>query len=143
LATIRPGAARRERQSIEEAFPVVDPLIGPLGNGVIVQMRRPKQRTAGGIIMAAESQDWDASMIRIAKVIAMGPLAYRKRETLEAWPEGAWVKVGDYVRVPAHAGVDGWKIFLNENEWVQFAVFNDYDLKGIVLGDPLDIIDYV
>lgn len=143
MTAIQPGGAAREMMTLEEAFPVVDPLMAPLGNSVIVQMRRVKSKTKGGIILAGESKDWDASMIRVGKVIAIGPLAYKKREDLTPWPEGAWVKVGDYVRVPVHAGVDGWKVWIAPEEWIQFSSFNDYDIKNKISGNPLDVIDYV
>src|SRR2546423_15007991 len=111
LATSRHGAQARGSQTMEEAFPAADPLIMPLGNQVLVQMRRPKNMTAGGIALVDESKDFDESMIRVAKVIAVGPIAYKNRNSMQPWPEGAWVKVGDFVRVPTSAGVDAWRIF--------------------------------
>jgi len=143
LATVRSSRQARASQTMEEAFPVVDALIAPLGNMVLVQMRKPKMKTAGGIHLPGESRDFDASMVRVAKVLELGPIAYRNRETKNPWPEGAWVEVGDYVRVPAHAGADSWRVFVSDDEFVVFAFFNDYDMKGRIKGDPLAVIDYV
>lgn len=148
----RPRADDKNRITLEEAFPVVDPLMKPLGSAVLVQMRKAKRVSAGGILLPGETQDWDASKTRVGKVIAMGPLAYKKRDSLEPWPEGAWVKVGDFVRVPLHAGIDGWKISVgvfkdhsgtDRHDWVQFNTFNDHDIKQLIKGDPLDVVDYV
>ena len=36
----------------------------------------------------------------IGRVVEIGPLAFKNRETMESWPEGSWASVGDYVRVP-------------------------------------------
>jgi len=38
-------------------FPVVDPGIQPLGSMVLVQIRSPRKRTSGGIILVAETQE--------------------------------------------------------------------------------------
>lgn len=143
LARIRTGSQARENQTMDQAFPTIDPMIEPLGNQVLVQMRMPKLKSAGGIVLTAESQDFDSSMVRVARVLAMGPIAYKNRDSFKDWPEGAWVKVGDFVRVPSYAGVDAWRIFLTENDSVQFAMFNDYDMKGRIKGDPLQVVDYV
>lgn len=154
-ATVRSALQAREGQSMEEAFPDVDCLNEPLGNQVIVQMRCAKKK-AGSILLVDESKDFDASMVRVAKVIAIGPVAYKNRETFELWPEGAWVKVGDFVRVPGFAGIDSWRIPHGKHlemrpggrevevpDWVTFVSFNDYDIKTRIKGDPLMIVDYV
>lgn len=155
LATIRSPAQSRAVQSLEEAFPDVDPLCTALGNQVLVQMRRPKQRSSGGIILVDESKEMDESMIRVAKVIELGPIAYKNRDTQNPWPEGAWVKPGDFVRVPSFAGVDAWRVFLRVETqlikgeerdvpvFVKFALFNDYDIKARIKGDPQAVVDYV
>lgn len=155
LATVRDPAQARASQTLEEAFPEVNPLCAALGNQVLVQMRRAKQRTAGGVILVNESKDMDESMIRVARVLELGPIAYKNRDSFAPWPEGAWVKVGDYVRVPSYAGVDSWRIFLKNEKciirgeerefpaYVKFALFNDYDIKARIKGDPLAVVDYV
>lgn len=143
VATIRSGLQARAQQTIEEAFPKVDHLMQALGNQVIVQMRRAKNMSSGGILLPDESKDFDVQFVRVAKVLELGPIAYKKREDMIPWPEGAWVKVGDYVRVPSYAGGDSWRVFINEKEFVTFSSFNDYDIKAKIKGNPLDVIDYV
>lgn len=146
VAAVRPGlAGALAAQTMVEAFPDIDWMMDPLGNAVIVQMRAPKLMSAGGIALPGETTDWDASMLRVGKVVAIGPLAYKNRDTMKDWPEGAWIKIGDFVRVPVHAGTDGWKIYYGDkkSDWVQFSSFNDYDIKNRVRGNPLDIVDYV
>lgn len=142
-ATIRSAGQGRDRQTLEEAWPKVEPLITPLGNQVLVQMRVSKRKSSGGILLPDDTRDTDSSMVRVAKVLAIGPIAYKNRDDQRPWPEGAWVSVGDYVRVPSYAGVDAWRVFYTEKDSVQFGMFNDYDIKGRISGDPLDVVDYV
>jgi len=40
-------------------------------------------------------------------VLALGTVAYRNRQTLELFPEGAWVKVGDKVSIKKFYKPDG------------------------------------
>lgn len=89
----------------ETAWPVVPALLQPLGNLVLVQFRQPIARSAsGGIIVTEEIRDTDRDNETVVKVVAIGPLAFHKRETGELWPEGAWCEVGDLVRVGRYQG---------------------------------------
>lgn len=90
--------------SLEEAFPAVDPGHKPLGNLLLVQIRQPKMQTAGGIILDTELRKTEQNNTQVAKVILIGPLAFKTRDTAEPWPEGAWCKAGDFVRIPKYAG---------------------------------------
>jgi co-chaperonin GroES (HSP10) len=90
--------------SLEEAFPTVDPGHKPLGNLLLVQIRQPKMRTSGGVILDTELRKTEQNNTQVAKVVMVGPLAFCARDTAEPWPEGAWCKVGDFVRIPKYAG---------------------------------------
>lgn len=120
----------------DDAFPGVDPGVRPFGSRVLVQIRRPKTKTKGGIVLLDESRDTEMWNTQVAKVRAMGPLAFHNRNTMEPWPEGAWVDVGDYVRAPKYGG-DRWSVRLGEGDEIIFAMFNDLDLLGKITGDPL------
>lgn len=87
-----------------DAFPVVDAGHIPLGSLLLVQVRQPKLRTAGGIILDTELRKTEQHNTQVAKVIAIGPLAFKNRNTSDPWPEGAWAKPGDYVRIPKYQG---------------------------------------
>ena len=91
-------------EELAEAFPDVDPGVEPLGNMVLVMLRQPLL-SSGGIILRDEVRktEWDNQ--QVAKVIALGPLAYRDRTTFNHWPEGPWCSVGDYVRVPKYRAI--------------------------------------
>lgn len=118
--------------SIEEAFPDVAPGINPLGSLVLVMIRQPKTHS-GGIELQSDARKTEHDNTQVAKVIAIGPLAFRHRETGKLWPEGAWCAVGDFVKVPKYQG-DPWAIeYVREDgqsDFVRFALFKDLALMG-------------
>lgn len=120
----------------EDAFPDIDPGVQPFGSRVLLQIRRAKNKTKGGIILAGETRDTEMWNTQVAKVRAVGPLAYHNRNTMEPWPEGSWASVGEYVRAPKYGG-DRWSVRVEEGEEIIFAMFNDLDLLGRITGDPL------
>ena len=124
---------------IEQAFPKIDFGVKPTGSRVLMQIRRPKEKI-GNILLADYSKDAEMDNTQVAKVISVGPLAFRNRNTMELWPEGAWYKEGDYVFVPKYAG-SRWRRDLpgKPGEKVEFVIFNDLDIVGTVDGDPLDV----
>ena len=135
--------ARDAEQTLEEAFPVVDPLMAPFGARVLVQLRAVKEKvTSSGIYIPEEVKETEKWNTMIGKVIAIGDLAFKKRDTMEPWPEGAWAKVGDFVRVPKWGG-DRWEIDFKDERGIAgkalFTFFNDHELIGRVTGDPRDI----
>ena len=50
----------------EEAFPKIDPGVRPFGSRVLVQIRRAKRKTAGGIILAGETRDTEMWNTQVA-----------------------------------------------------------------------------
>ena len=120
-----------EESPLDLAFPAVDPGIRPLGSRVLVQIKTAEERSKGGIILSADDRSTEKWNTQVGKVVAVGPLAFHNRNTAELWPEGAWAKVGDYVRVAKYGG-DRFEV-----DKALFVVFNDLDLIGIVTGDPL------
>lgn len=128
--------------SIEEAFPDVDPEFRVFGNRALIQLRTPRNMTAGGIALpeTASLEDIAQWNTQIGKLIAVGPVAFKNRDTLEPWPEGDWAKPGMFVRVPMHGGDRWWKPVPGRTDHrALFVVYQDTDLKGEYLGDPLKI----
>lgn len=147
-----PNKIEFEYADLEEAFPTVDPQHAPNGEFVIVQLRTPKNVTAGGIILTHDVKQTEQDNTQVAKVIAMGPLAFRNRQTGEEWYGGPWYNIGDYVRCPKYGG-DRWRIkttkitkgskiggivIPDKTEDVEaiFALFMDKDIRVNVTGDP-------
>jgi co-chaperonin GroES (HSP10) len=91
-------------RSEQECFPNVDPGVEILGDRVLVQLRREKTTSKGGIILVDETKQTLRFNETVAKVIDIGPLAYKSPEDLSPWPEGPWVKVGDLVRTIKYGG---------------------------------------
>lgn len=133
-------------QTMEEAFPDVDSLHAATGSSIIVQIRSPKRKTAGGIMLPDDVQDTIRWNTQTAKVIDVGPVAFRNRTTLEPWPEKAWFKVGDFVRAPKYGG-DRWEVAYKDEKgdtaYALFALVNDLDCKGVVRGDPRQVLAFV
>jgi co-chaperonin GroES (HSP10) len=129
--------------SVDEAFPPCDPGIHPFGSRVLVQIRTPKSKTKGGIILTSETRETDAWNTQIAKVVLVGELAFKNRTTMDPWPEGSWCKPGDFVRVPKYGG-DRWTVKTTDGEdEALLVIFNDLDLVGKVTGDPLTIKAFI
>lgn len=142
------ASAVSKHDELDRAFPSVSPGVVPFGSRVLVQIRTAKKVTAGGIILTDDGIETEKWNTQIAKVVAMGPLAFKNRNTLEHWAEGAWCKPGDFVRVPKYGG-DRWetpygeKAANGQQETAMFVIFNDLDIIGAVEGDPLAIRAYV
>jgi co-chaperonin GroES (HSP10) len=125
------------------AFPEVTPGQSPFGGRIIVQLRRIKQKTAGKIILVEETKENEKWNNMIGKVVAVGPLAFKNRETMASWPEGSWAEVGDYVRVPRWGG-DRWERPVPDDEDpVLFMTINDHELIAKVTDNPLSFKSFV
>lgn len=119
-------------QTLSEAFPEKDPLIKPFGSRILVQIRSSKAISDGGIHIPLDSRETEKWNTQVAKVVALGPVAFKNRDTLEAWPEDAWCAEGSFIRVPKYGG-DRWEVPLSDtpnSEKVLFALFNDLDIIG-------------
>lgn len=125
---------------VRDAFPAVDPGATPLGARVLVQLRRSKKRTTNaGIILVEETKETEKWNNMVAKVVAIGPLAFKQRDTMEPWPEGSWCEVGDYLRVPKWGG-DRWEVPVEDQpdeDPALFMILNDHEIIAKVTGNPL------
>lgn len=128
---------------VDELFPEIDPKAIPLGPRVLVQLKSPMKRTKGGLIVPELAQETEKENLTVAKVIRLGALAFRHRETMAWWPENDPDKEGSFpvtpglmVRVPRYGG-DRWRI---EKDGVEglFVMFHDTDIGAIVDGDLSD-----
>jgi co-chaperonin GroES (HSP10) len=124
------------------AFPSVDPGAKPLGGRVMVQIRRSKKRTTkAGIVLVEETKETEKWNTQIGKVVDMGALAFRKRDSMEPWPEGAWCRVGDFIRVPKWGG-DRWEVKVPGEDQGEdpalFMIINDHEVIAKITGNPLE-----
>jgi co-chaperonin GroES (HSP10) len=128
------------------AFPSVDPGAKPLGGRILVQLRRAVKKTKSGIFLPHETQETEKWQNMIAKVIEIGPLAFKHRDTMQGWPEGSWCSVGEFIRVPKWGG-DRWEVTVpgeDENEEPSlFMILNDHEVIAKLTGDPLTMKAYI
>ena len=130
-----------DQAELDWAFPVVDPGAKPLGGRILVQLRRTKKKaTSAGIILVEETKETEKWNNMVAKVLMIGPLAFKNRDTMESWPEGSWCSVGDYIRVPKWGG-DRWEVKVPGEDDLEdpalFMVLNDHEIIATVTGNPL------
>ena len=123
------------------AFPSVDPGAKPLGGRILVQLRRTKKKaTSAGIILVEETKETEKWQNMVAKVIEIGPLAFKHRDTMQAWPEGSLCSEGEYIRVPKWGG-DRWEVKVPGEDDLEdpalFMVLNDHEIIAKLTGDPL------
>jgi len=119
---------------IEELFPEADPGVIPFGSRLVVQIRSVPEKTQSGIWLGAQTKEAEKWNTQVAKVISLGPVAFRDRKSLEPWPEGNWAEVGDFVRVPAFGG-DKIEVVVGDRK-ILFVIFEDTDIVAKITGDP-------
>lgn len=146
IPTISGSEGVPDEQELKWAFPDVNPGQKPFGGRVVVQLRRIKKTTASKIILVAETKETEKWQNMIGRVVEVGPLAFKNRDTMQPWPEGSWAQVGDYVRVPKWGG-DRWEREVPNEEGnedpVLFMTINDHELIAKVTDDPLSFKAYV
>lgn len=125
---------------LAKAFPKIDPGFTPFGSRVLVQIRLSKKKTTGGIILVQDTIDTENHNTQTARIVALGPLAFHSRNTMEPWPEGLWCKPGEFVRCPKYGG-DRFQVSVGneDGDVVEFVTFSDLDIIGRVDGDPLAV----
>lgn len=129
------------------AFPSVEPGAKPLGGRILVQLRRTKKKTtSAGIILVEETKEAEKWNNMVAKVIEIGPLAFKNRDTMQSWPEGSWCSVGDYIRVPKWGG-DRWEVKVpgedNLEDPALFMILNDHEVIAKVTCSPLEMRSFI
>jgi co-chaperonin GroES (HSP10) len=147
IPTISGQEGVSDAQELAWAFPDVSPGQAPFGGRVVVQLRRIKKTATGSrIILVSETKETEKWQNMIGRVVAIGPLAFKNRETMASWPEGSWAQVGDYVRVPKWGG-DRWERTVpneeSQEDPVLFMTLNDHELIAKVTDDPLSFKAYV
>ena len=145
IATFEASYDVPSQSDLDWAFPNVASGMEPFGGRIIVQLRRIKKKSER-IVLVQETKENEKWNNMIGKVIAVGPLAYKNRDTMQSWPEGSWAQVGDYVRVPKWGG-DRWEIKVpngnDEDDPVLFMTLNDHELIAKVVANPLSFKAYV
>jgi co-chaperonin GroES (HSP10) len=124
------------------AFPSVDPGAQPLGGRILVQLRRSRKKTTrAGIVLVEETKETEKWNTQVARVISIGPLAFRHRDSMNPWPEGSWCAVGDFIRVPKWGG-DRWEVKVPGEDHLEdpalFMIVNDHEVIARITSNPLE-----
>lgn len=127
------------------AFPDIHPGVRPAGSRVLVQFRRPMKQTKLGILLPEDTRDTEKFNTQTARIVALGPLAFRHRDTGAKWHEGDWCEIGDFVRISKFGG-DRWVVPVPGSvvgDEIVFGIFDDFNVIGIIDGDPMAVKAYV
>lgn len=87
-------------EQYDRFYPEVDHGIEPLGGMILVMGKFVPEETKSGIVLLDEFKATETHDVQLGRVVAIGPLAFKNKDTLEPWKEGPWVEKGDYVFVP-------------------------------------------
>lgn len=132
----RPTDYRPTAQQMLNWFPVVDPGMEPFGSRVLVQLKKARKKTLGGIELSEDTIDAERDNTQVALVRAIGPLAYRKRDTLAEWPEKLWCLPGSIVRVPRYGQHERFLFPDAQGDMIEFRLYDDFQMLGRVTSDP-------
>ncbi len=125
--------------SLQDMFPDVSPGVRPTSSRVVVQVAGKVRRSRGGIWIPDETADEVVWFQQVAMIRTLGPLAFHKRSDGTPFPEGAWAKVGDIVRI-AKNRIDQWKLPTGQKsvnsdgsevpEYAYFCLIEDLHILG-------------
>ena len=124
---------KKESLNPENIKSVIDELPTPTGWRLLVLPFTPKDKTAGGIIIAQESLDKARIATNCGYVLKIGPLAYLDKEK---YPTGPWCKEKDWGIFARYAGsrlpIEGGEVRL----------LNDDEVLGTI-PDPESVLHYI
>ena len=128
---------------LSEAFPEVAPGIQPLGTRILVQLRTVASKTASGIILADDTKSFNKVNTQLGKVISVGPIAFRNRESGNLWPEGVWATKGDRVRLPKYGGDRFERKIPGTEDTALFCLFSDHEIIAKVDPEAFEELDEI
>ena len=128
---------------LEEAFPQVIPGVRPLGTRVLVQLRTVRSKTASGIVLVDDTKQFNKVTTQLGKVVDIGPIAFRNRETGQLWPEGVWARPGDYIRLPKYGGDRFERKIPGTDDTALFCIFQDHEIIAKVDPEAFEEIDEI
>ena len=98
----------------------------PRGFKLLIEKPKPKDKTDGGILLPDQAIEAENYLSICAKLIAVGPLAWRDRETGERWKGGPWATIGDWIIVPKFTQ---FRMEIDEKE---YRFINDDEIIAVV-----------
>lgn len=128
---------------LEEAFPEIDPGVAPLGTRVLVQLRTVRNKTASGIVLVDDTKQFNKVTTQLGKVVRIGPISFRNRETGNLWPEGVWARPGDFIRIPKYGGDRFERKIPGTEDTAIFCLFQDHEIIAKVDPSAFEEIDEI
>ena len=125
------------------AFPAVVPGVIPLGARVLIQLRTVVEKTHSGIVLVEDTKQFNKANTQLGKVIQLGGIAFRNRDTGQLWREGVWANPGDYVRIPKWGGDRFERKIPGTEQTAIFCIFSDHEIIARVDPDAFTEIDEV
>ncbi len=125
--------------TIDEAFPPVSVDFEPTLNRVLVQLREPRKKV-GSIIIGDDTADASRETTSIAKILAIGPLAFRKTGRGADWMnEDNMPKPGDYIAITKFVG-NRYRVKPTSGnaKEANLCVLDDTQIIGVRVIDPLN-----
>ena len=93
-------------------------------------------KTKGGLYLASQSKDNEEYMTAHGRVVALGDLSFKDRDTGKKWRMDTTPKIGDRVTYGKYAGQ---KVTING---VRLLLLNDDELTSI-LPEDVDVTSYL
>ena len=128
---------------LEDAFPVVNTGVQPLGTRVLVQLRTVRTKTASGIVLVDDTKQFNKVTTQLGKVVNIGPIAFRNRETGQLWPEGVWARPGDFIRLPKYGGDRFERKIPGTDDTALFCLFQDHEIIAKVDPEAFEELDEI
>jgi len=142
VTAMKAAADFRTDPEVLSRFPEVSPEVIPTGARILVQLMSHNTKTASGIVLVEETKETEKWNMQVARVIAVGDLAFCNRDTGLPWLEGTWCEPGDFVIVPRWGG-NRRTVKGKDGQEVYFATVNDHEVIERVYGNPLKLDTYI
>ena len=107
----------------------------PRGFKLLIEKPKPKEKTDGGILLPDQAIEAENYLSICAKLVKIGPMAWKDRETGKWWNGGPWANVGDWLIIPKFTQ------FRMEIDDKEYRFINDDEVIAVV-SDPTVIKVY-
>lgn len=124
----------KKQEYVAKHFPEVDPGAKPTGPKVMIQLRTVPKKV-GSIVLVEETKQFNQGNTQVARVVKVGQIAFRDRNSGDTWKEGAWAEVGDIVLAPRYGGFRFEVPIPGTDDEAVFAIINDTDIQMVIEGN--------
>lgn len=137
FAEALPMASPSQLFVIEQQFPLADRPLNPVGRMILVQDRSPRTKI-GSVLLPALSQDKNAYVETVGRVIAIGPLGFVDELGSgddRLLPGAPWYRPGHFVWLPKYSSMRIRRG--TEDNPVIFRLLDFKDVLGVITSAEL------